>query len=134
MQQLLHHPPYNCMSCSNHYKPNAYSQAERQALVSRLRDAEVTAQARRDAEQRVCELESAIAAVKDRAREMVSELRAQRCGGLSCLCVPSGCCLACSTSAADGLQRYHSICSSSQADQCGGLWIGHMSTSQTNPS
>lgn len=56
-----------------------YSQAERKQLQEALRDFEVTAQARREAERRVKDLETSIKAIKDRAQQMVQDLTAQRC-------------------------------------------------------
>lgn len=46
--------------------------------MRQLKDAEVTAVARREAERRVGQLESAITAVTDRANQMLSDLTAQR--------------------------------------------------------
>ena len=51
---------------------------QRQALQRALRDAEVTAEARRAAERRGAELEGAIAAMRDRARQMFNDLQRQR--------------------------------------------------------
>ncbi len=54
------------------------AQAERARLRDQLKDAEVTAQARREAEQRVAELEAGIAATQERARRLIADVTAQR--------------------------------------------------------
>lgn len=54
------------------------AQADRAALQAQLRDAELTAQARRDAERRVADLESAIAAARSRANKLTRTLTQQR--------------------------------------------------------
>jgi hypothetical protein len=53
-------------------------QDERKQLQHALRDFEITAQARREAERRVKELEAGITALKDRAQHMMKELTTQR--------------------------------------------------------
>ncbi len=53
-------------------------QAESERLKCKLRNAEVTEELKRRAEQRATELESAIAATRDRARETIRALEQQK--------------------------------------------------------
>lgn len=53
-------------------------QNTRKELLDQLKDATLTAELRRAAEQRVAELESSIKAIKERADQMIGSLTKQR--------------------------------------------------------